>query len=207
MTAPQPKAPSEINTLEDASLALHELSWLEYEHSVRQAKAKKEIDAVVARQADLFAVRIDDELVPIVDRRAAVEEQLSAWCKEHLKENLPEGKKSADLPHGTLGFRQTPLGVELADGVVVDDVLNKLDRKTDFRMMINKILEKLIGKHVLSYFMVIDYKLSFSKILNALKAGAVDQKSLKPLGIVIREPKDVLFIKPATYAADPNHAT
>ena len=205
MTA-QPQSPKKLKTLDDVDEALHELSWIDHQLQKLKASAQQEIDALKLRQADRFICQIDGEMMPMVKRRDAVELLVRAWCDAHLAGHLVDDKKSRDLPHGVVGFRQSPLKVELGDGVTEAAVLDKLDHKTDFRQWAVDLLAKLLGKHVLGIFLAVDFKLSFAKMLSALKERRIDEKALTGLGLVVRPPADQVVIKPATYVVDASAA-
>lgn len=198
------QAPKKLKTLDDVDQALHELSYLEHERQRSEIICQQELDAVKQRQADKFVLQIDSELLPISQRQETVSNLVTEWCDKQLQSHLPEGKKSIDLPHGTLGLRALPLKIECDEGVAPKNVLEKLDKKTNFWQCLTDLLSKMFSRHLLSDFITIEPKLSFTAILKSYKEHRVDAKALNQLGLVVREPVDQLYIKPGRYETDPN---
>lgn len=200
----QPTAPRKLKSLDDVDQALHELSWLEHEDARRNAICKQELDQVKVKQADRFTVQIDGELMPLAQRRQFLEEQIAAWCDKYLATHLPDGKKSMAIAHGEVGYRAQPLSVGLGEGVTEDSVMDKLDRKTNYKEHILNLFNKIFGRHMLGWFVTIEAKLSKSKIVAAFKEQRVDEKTLSGLGLIVNRPEDKLYIKPARYQVDAN---
>ena len=54
-----------------------------------------------------------------------MEEDLESWARLH-PEAFPAGKRSLDMVHGTLGFRETPPAMRLRKGVKEEHVIELL---------------------------------------------------------------------------------
>jgi hypothetical protein len=198
----QVQAPEKIKTIDDVKSAMHELSWLDHERERRDALCQQEIDALRKRQADRYIIEVDGCLMPLTERRALVNEKVEAWAEKDLPALLPEDKKSLELAHGTLGYRQQPLRVTFAEGMDEQKVLDKIDKKTSFREYLVGLFDRLLSKTALSVLITIAPKLSMSSITKAYKESRIDKPTLKQIGLIVIEARDELYIKPARYQDD-----
>ncbi len=94
-----------IKNLKQANEALHRIA---------------EIDSSISREESLrTAVIVDadksflNKTEGLVDERTKIIDQLKKFSDEHRSEFIPEGKMSADIGNGTLGYRKTPDKVEV----------------------------------------------------------------------------------------------
>ncbi len=105
-----------IGTLDQAKGALAELAMLDRSLSAIEADMNETIDQVKANA--------DGEAGPLRERSAALAGALQGWATVN-KDQLFAGRKSLELPHGTIGFRKSTSIVARAK-VRMSQVLEKL---------------------------------------------------------------------------------
>jgi hypothetical protein len=190
-----------IKSIEDADLALAELSWLDNERAKVAAAIKQQVDAIKTASAKKEILIIDNTETTLGDRAKYLHDLLTPWVLKNAKAHVPEKKKSVDLPHGTIGLRQQPLVVAFADGVNEMAVLDAIDAQADgivgtiraWAIKRLKNLASLFVKDVLTIGVIVNLK----GVKDALEDGRITREQVESLGLAIRDPYDDAVIKPA----------
>lgn len=121
----------DICSLQEADHALHELSWLTSELERHTATANQQIEKIREDLAN-WPVKVEGIEVTLAARIQDLQEALEAWTVQNIEPHLPKGKRSRDMDHGTLGLRQQPLVVEIAEpkpgekALKADDVVERI---------------------------------------------------------------------------------
>lgn len=187
-----------IESLDVADQVLHELAWIGQRLQTIAAAAKAKIDAIKV-EADREAVcTIEGQPVSLVDRKAHLEELLSAWVAEHIAGHLPDKKRSIDLPHGKLGLRQQPLVAQVDDDHNAASVLDAIDEFTGLVTAINAILERKTSIGTARARDLIDIKVvpACKAMKDALEARRLTAEDLQKLGIALRDAYDEPVVTP-----------
>ena len=102
-----------LRSADDLDRALAELSWIDAESKRVEAACQKEISAIKARYQEQLVCEIDDESLPLVDRRSTLAEAVEKFAAKKRDALLDDGKKSlrADAWHNWLAERFAGRGV------------------------------------------------------------------------------------------------
>ena len=106
-----------LKTREDAEVLLGELHACAIQLGQRKLQMEEQIQRIRAGY--------EIELTACAEELARMEEDLESWARLH-PEAFPAGKRSLDMVHGTLGFRETPPAMRLRKGVKEEHVIELL---------------------------------------------------------------------------------
>lgn len=105
---------TEIQDWEQANAVLAELGELERQKTTEETRAAKLIDGINAE--------LTERTRPLCDRRELLERRLEAFVTAHRPDL--NGKKSRNLNHGTVGFRQSvKLDLEADEADVIQAIV------------------------------------------------------------------------------------
>lgn len=184
----------EIDSLEMADAALHELGWLLHEKEKIEAAAKQAIEDLKETFAARQSLVIDKGAPPttIAERIAALKEKLEEFTTASIKDHL-KGKKSLRLSHGELGLRQQPRVVE-------PDVDPESREKYEVEAILNWIRESDLSNSQKKALTETKTTLHLKGAKDAFEGGKITRESLMAVGLVVREACNAAVIKPAKIA-------
>lgn len=188
-----------VKSIDDADVALAELSWLENEQSRLDALAKQKIDAIKTEFQAKSTVTIDGQEFTIADRIKQIVGPLGKWVVKSIASHFKGNKKSVDTPHGTLGLRQQPRIVEIGAETSAARVLEAIDFEAGSVTAINANLVRKIptfGGQVKDW-LSIKVSLDLAAINAALEEKRITREMIESLGLVVRDACDLPVIKAA----------
>jgi hypothetical protein len=106
-----------IRSVEQAELALREIAWCAAVTAAIEAKAGELIGTIQDAAKKAASYTQGGEQVPVADRRAALEAELMRWAEENRATLCPGRKKSVDLTHGRIRWRDGKDSVSRLEGV------------------------------------------------------------------------------------------
>lgn len=106
-----------IRSIEHAELALREIAWCAAVTAAIEAKGNQLIADIQTAIKVAATYEQGGERVPVSDRRAALEAEVLRWAEENRATLCPGRKKSVDLTHGRLRWRDGKDSVKRSEGV------------------------------------------------------------------------------------------
>lgn len=190
----------QIKDIETADKALAELSWLRNQLDIVASKTKQKVDSIKTELAPLCLVEIEGQSVQISDRIEILEAALEKFTVKHIEKHLPEGRRSIDLAHGTLGLRKQPLTIAVSEKCKTDDVLELIDIASGglvakLRGFLVRAIKQL--KSSLNQLVTVKITPNISAIKDAYTEQRLTADQVKGMGLVIREPFDAPVVNPA----------
>ncbi len=189
----------QIDSLESADAALHELGWLLHEKSKIDAAAKQAIEDLKEKYAGKQALEIqpepvDGKLPPVHsttfgERIELLSKSLEEWTAENIKGHLKD-KKTVRLKHGELGLRQQPR-------VVVEDEDPESGEDYTPEQILNWIRESDLTNAQKKALTETKVSLHLKGAKDAYEGGKITKEGLAAVGLVVREACDAPVVKPA----------
>jgi hypothetical protein len=188
----------QIKSLDDADLALAELSWLENQNALLTAKTKQKVDAIKTEIASQAVVEIEGTFVVISDRIEILAQALEKFVSKQIEKHLPDGKRSIDLAHGTLGLRKTPATVVIPEGVKEAVIVEAIDEATfglvgKLRGFLTRLVKQWNGS--LRDLITVKITPNLSSIKTSLAEKRITAAQVESLGLVIVPESDVPVVK------------
>lgn len=162
--------------------------------------AGAELDQALARVRDEFSPRffmlVNGQEVPIKELRENLVMLIQRYCVKHRKELLPGDKKSAQLSHGTIGFRKAKDKVE--DLPQEDELKDKglLARCLKAVASVADTLTLKLGKVLLTSLVKVAVTWNKSEILKAFNEGKVTASQLEKQGLEVIRGEDEFYCEP-----------
>ncbi|WP_010586292.1 host-nuclease inhibitor Gam family protein [Schlesneria paludicola] len=194
-----------VKSIDDADLALAELSWLQNEQARLDAITKQKIDALkdeydAKKVVTLYADDPEQTVtVSFADRVATLTGPLTKWVTKHIASHFKGKKKSVDRLHGTLGLRQQPRVVMVGKETSAAKVLDAIDEKTGIVTAANGLLTRKqseLGGQAKDWISI-EVKLDLAAINAAIEEKRIERATVEELGLIIRDAYDDAVIKPA----------
>jgi phage host-nuclease inhibitor protein Gam len=185
----------QIESIEDAELALHEIAWCNAVQAAIRAKLEEtmaELNEIATREA---AYDVGEERVPIGDRRKILEAELLRWGDEHRTEICQGKKKSAEFRNGKLKWRDAKDAVDYLEGESQKSAIEAVGNESGLLAKIEKLVDA-IGWHG-----VFQAKLSVNKT-NAVKARQKQQltdEQLADIGLEFKAGEEYISVEPAEF--------
>lgn len=195
-------ATPEIESLDDVDAALVELAWINARESTLQADCEARVAQIQTDAQDRMYLEVEGHVLSFADRRAHLDQAVRVFCETNKTEILSDsGKKSRDLTHGTIGWRQTQLKIAPAPGTDTKRVLSLIDKAVELTKSIVSLLGrlKLFGLP-LGSLIELKPSLSLTKAKDAYKQQKLTAANLKKLGLVAIEPHDEFYLEVAKLA-------
>lgn len=111
------KVTTTLTTREDAEVLMGELHACAIQLGQRKLAMEEQIQRIRAAY--------EIELTACAEELARMETDLESWARLH-PEVFPAGRRSIEMIHGVLGFRETPPSIRLRKGVKEDHVIDLL---------------------------------------------------------------------------------
>lgn len=182
---------------EAADSLLKEISDLDALEAKIGAECEAKCNAIRADYNAKLYLQIDGEEVSIADRRSALVSALEAFATANRLALLDtSGKKSVDLNHGTIGWRQQPGRLEPVDGLPNAGNPKILDKIHEALCATLKGLHMLgLGLGLASF---IKCQISWNRkaLLDGLENKQFSKADLKRIGFVAIEGDDKFYASP-----------
>ena len=200
-----------VQSLDDADLVLTELSYLEFVANQITNEANAKINAIKDAAIDQMSVIVEGNRVTLKDRSDALKAVLHEWIAADLTKLLKDDAKSIELAHGTIGLRQRPLAIEIAEGKKDEDVITALNAVTMgkkgiqgwFDATLARLVDVVKGFGPISDFIAIKFSLNMAGIKKAYKDKRVKAPALASIHLKAVDPYDAPFISPSEYVVSP----
>lgn len=96
-----------VKTIKQANDALHRIAEIECE--IKKQESVR--DGLVSAANSSFTQKTEK----LESEKSSILDKLKEFCDEHRNEFIPEGKASADIGNGTLGYRKSPEKIEVSE--------------------------------------------------------------------------------------------
>lgn len=195
-------------TRDDVEDAMAELGWCAGRIDSAQADLKELHDAIDAKRTKLQRLTIDELETTLLERATQLAAAIREWAAAHLKEHLEGDSRTLKLAHGEVHVKKLPLTIEplpatvaaaeKAKVSVADFILEKLNAETSClskargvcAMWFVRAMKLLVGDLI-----TVEVRLNKQGQLAAYKAGKLDDKTLKALGLVADDTREAFDFK------------
>ena len=187
-----------IGSLDGVECALREWAWINATETAINARADKRVAAERQAAAEKMQLLIGAEHVPFADRRKALIAAIEEFVTPNREALIEEGKKSRELNHGTIGFRQRKATLAAVEGGEPAGNAKILDGIIRFCLA---ALEKFtLFSAGCIHFVTIQCKFDRTAILKAAQAKQVTAAELRRVGFTVRPAEDEFFAEPKALA-------
>lgn len=176
-----------IESLADVDAALAELSWLKSSETA----VNEECESACRKLREKAQEQL--QTIGHADRCNALAAEIHRYCEDEKKSILADGgKKSRELTHGTIGWRQTQVKIEPIENpkAVLAIVEKAVDLTTKLVGLFGRL--KVCGVK-LGLFLECKPALSLTRAKAAVKDKQITPANLKKLGLKIVEPVDEFY--------------
>jgi len=194
------KAAPQITSRQELDDALAELSAIDTRKRKLAAELKKSIEHAKNGCEALQLVKVGRSTVSFSDRSKELQAAVEAYCNAHRDELLEAGKKSLELTHATISWRQLPKSIGFVDGVDEAAVLAKFEQRS-----LSKIVRACLATIAwistnLGQFLSVSFSLDKKRILQGVTDGTITDEDLAEAGLVISGGDDKFGLKLSEYS-------
>lgn len=213
ITTPSPRPEALGSTLllqstDDVNAAMAELSWCLQRRQSVDTGLHELHEAIIAKRPALVALEIQGRGLTLDERAKELDEAIKGWATAHLKEHLPKDERTLKLEHGEVSVRALPLAIEPTPATVeaakkakvsvAEFILDKLNQATSCvskaravcAMWFVRATKLLVGDLI-----TVTVALNKSGQVAAYKAGKLDDKTLKSLGLAADDTREAFDFK------------
>lgn len=194
-----------IKSIEDAELALREISWAKTLRTAVLAAAEQLISAINDEVSQAATFAHGEERVPLTDRTQVLEAELLRWADANRATLCPGRKKSVDLRNGRIRWRDGKDAVKRAEGVEAKEAKALiLDLSIDEQIEIEAgpliaCLQRVVDALGLCGAISVGVDVNKTAATAAFKAKQITAEQLDAIGHEFAAGEEYISVEPAEF--------